>query len=82
VGMVQTLAAKLEETTLEKEFQILYDNVVKKHEKEISDTKKQLIKVGKVESEIKKVLHNLALQHEKELQDKAPAMQAKAEAKF
>lgn len=39
VGMVQTLAAKLEETTLEKEFQILYDNVVKKHEKEISDTK-------------------------------------------
>lgn len=29
VGMVQTLAAKLEETTLEKEFQILYDNVVK-----------------------------------------------------
>ncbi|MDU6286317.1 MAG: ATP-dependent helicase, partial [Acinetobacter sp.] len=65
VGMVQTLAAKLEETTLEKEFQILYDNVVKKHEKEISDTKKQLIKVGKVESEIKKVLHNLALQHEK-----------------
>ncbi|ENT3300715.1 DEAD/DEAH box helicase [Acinetobacter baumannii] len=82
VGMVQTLAAKLEETTLEKEFQILYDNVVKKHEKEISDTKKQLIKVGKVESEIKKLLHNLALQHEKELQDKAPAMQAKAEAKF
>ncbi|MFX9465461.1 ATP-dependent helicase, partial [Acinetobacter baumannii] len=72
--MVQTLAAKLEETTLEKEFQILYDNVVKKNEKEISDTKKKLIKVGKVESEIKKVLHNLALQHEKELQDKAPAM--------
>ncbi|MGF0150989.1 hypothetical protein [Acinetobacter baumannii] len=33
VGMVQPLAAKLEETTLEKEFQILYDNVVKKHRK-------------------------------------------------
>lgn len=82
VGMVQTLAAKLEETTLEKEFQILYDNVVKKHEKEIADTKKQLVKVGKVESEIKKVLAALALRHEKELEDKAAVMQLKAEAKF
>lgn len=82
VGMVQTLAAKLEETTLEKEFQILYDNVVKKHEKEITDTKKQLVKVGKIESEIKKTLKVLANQHEMEIKSKAEAMKLKAEAKF
>lgn len=82
VGMVQTLIARLEETTIEKEFQVLYDNISKKHEKEISDTKKQLVKVGKIESEIKKTLKLIANRHEKEINEAAPLLKDKAEAKY
>lgn len=82
VGMVQTLAARLEEPSLEKEFESLYNVAIKKHEKEAKDTQKQLSAAGVKPDQIKKRLLALAQSQEKEISTQAEAMKRKAEAKF
>lgn len=82
VGMVQTLAQRLEETTVEDEFQLIYNAFVKKQEKAVADLKKQLIKAGLTGAEIKNRLAKQAELQENELKAAAPGMMKKAEAKF
>ena len=82
VGMVQTLAQRLEETSVEKEFQSLYNAVTKKYEKSAKDLQKQLIDAGLIAPEVKARLKKLTEAQEHELKGNAEAMMKKAEAKF
>ena len=82
VGMVQTLAQRLEETTVENEFQLLYNALTRKQEKEITALKKQLLDAGISGPEIKTRLSRMIDAQQKELEDKAPSMMQKAERKF
>lgn len=82
LGMVQTLISKLEETTVEKEFQALYDSVQKKFEKEVVDIGKQLKKQGVSEKQIKVKVSKMVSAQENKIKQIAKQLKAKAEQKF
>lgn len=82
LGMVQTLISKLEETTVEKEFQSLYDGVARKFEKEIVEIGKQLKKQGVSEKEIKVKVSKMVSLQEKKIKQIAKQLKSKAEQRF
>lgn len=82
VGMVQTLAQRLEKTSVEAEFQTLYNTLVKKQEKATTALRKQLVDAGLTAPQIKARVAKLAIEQEMETTTLAPQMKVKAEQKF
>jgi superfamily II DNA or RNA helicase len=82
VGMVQTLVSRLEETSLEKEFEALYNAVDKKHDAEVESLKKKLKAEGVSATTTRSRVKLLVDQHEKTMKALAPEMHTKAAAKF
>lgn len=82
VGMVQTLVSRLEETSLEKEFEALYMAVDKKHDAEVEAFKKQRTAMGESATTIRAKVKALVERHEAALKKLAPEMRRKAEVKF
>lgn len=82
VGMVQTLVSRLEETSLEKEFEALYNAVDKKHDADVEALKKKLKAEGASASTVRTKTKLLVEQHEKAMKALAPEMHKKAAAKF
>lgn len=78
LGMVQTLISKLEQTTVEKEFQAIYDGYSKKFEKEIVEAGKVSAKQGVSEKEIKKKLEKLIKLQDEKMKKLTKQMQDKA----
>ena len=81
VGMVQTLVSRLEETTVEREFERLYNSVCKKNDAEIADLRESMKGAGTPPKMIDKEVAKVALRQQKALKAGAEAMKRKAEKK-
>lgn len=79
VGMVQTLTSRLEETSLEKEFEALYDAAEKKHETELANYVKQCAALGIAQPVVKKKVKDMRAAFEKAMSANASAMKREAE---
>lgn len=74
VGMVQTLVNRLEETTVEREFEKLYDAADKRHDKEVDQLRKSLKGSPKLKAEVEKLVER----HQKWLKANAEDMKLQA----
>jgi superfamily II DNA or RNA helicase len=79
VGMVQTLVAQLEETTVEKEVEKILARMLKAEEKEVDELKASLIEAKRPVPEIHKAIDKLIKEQEGR-RPKAEDVHAKAEA--
>lgn len=82
VGMVQTLVSRLEETSLEKEFEALYMAVDKKHDAEVVAYGKELKALGETATSTRAKVKKMVEQHQAAMKVLASAMRKKAEAKL
>ena len=81
VGMVQTLVSRLEETTVEREFERLYDSADKKNDAEIAALRKRLAAAKVLAKVIDKEVAELVSRQQKAMKAGAEDMKRKAERK-
>lgn len=79
VGMVQTLNSRLEETTVEREFEAIYAKYDKAFEKDLEDMRKALVKAGTNPTVLKAKLAEADRAFRAKLKKLAPAMTRKAQ---
>lgn len=79
VGMVQTLASRLEETTVQQEFEAIYARYDKENEAEIEKMRKALLKAGTNPTVMKAKLSEASRAFQLKLKKMAPAMTRKAQ---
>lgn len=82
VGMVQTLVSRLEETTVEREFEKLYDSAEKKNAKELALLRKNLGTSGASAGEVKKLVSDRINKQAKILSASAGTMKSLATRRF
>lgn len=82
VGMVQTLASRLEETTVQREFEAIYAKYDKEFEKELEKMRKALVAAGTNPTVLKAKIAEADRAFRAKLKKLAPAMTAKAQAAY
>lgn len=82
VGMVQTLASRLEETTVQREFEAIYAKYDKEFEKELEKMRKALVAADTNPTVLKAKIAEADRAFRAKLKKLAPAMTAKAQAAY
>ena len=82
VGMVQTLSARLEKTSIENEFQKIYDALQRKFTKAVNDLRAQCVKSGQSSAVTTRELNKLIEQQNEYIEQHSVEMGAKAKANF